>query len=310
LERKGIPIEKRRLRADIIVTLIFAAIVVLILIFSFGKMGAKMFGPRTISHTSFDYLKVKKPAIESGFLLKDGETPECFKCHVEVNFSRFKKSVHGKLKCEACHPGMGAEFPKPMEAETGWQRRASFLTCLDCHKTNPDDYKNDPHVEAVQKGDKRAPLCGRCHGNHYIQKATSDGSVVSRLNQPALCGKCHEKEEETYDMNFHGRALVGHSYLRSASCSDCHGPHRVGLNDFKKSEDKVSACRRCHLKANKNFVQFVIHQEEFDKRYPILNIVTLFMIILTISVLTLFYAHTVLWFIRNVTEKVRTWRGR
>jgi hypothetical protein len=125
------------------------------------------------------------------------------------------------------------------------------------------------------------------------------------------CGTCHADALETYRHNYHGKAaLLGSA--NSATCADCHGAHTVLA--LYEPDEAIPACSRCHPQASDSFVSFRIHAQATldpdpeDPRasdFRIFFWVTVFFTVLVVAVLTFFYLHTGLWFLRSLHERLR-----
>jgi DnaJ-class molecular chaperone len=60
-----------------------------------------------------------------------------------------------------------------------------------CHSEVVEQYKASVHGQALARGVTEAPLCTDCHGEHSIQKHTSEASPVSAGRIRETCGSCH-----------------------------------------------------------------------------------------------------------------------
>ena len=69
----------------------------------------------------------------------------------------------------------------------------------------------------------------------------------------------------------------------------------------------VATCRRCHPRANANFVLYVPHADPDNReRYPWLYYAARAMHGLIIGVFAFFGLHTFLWLVRSLMEQRRT----
>ncbi len=161
---------------------------------------------------------------------------ECLACHGQegfasesgrslyVNESRFKGSVHGSLSCTDCHTAIHG-FPHPEHPQP--------VQCSSCHAGEAQDIGASVHASAS------AQPCLSCHGNpHQILAPSNPGSTVYPLNVPRTCGACHGNPEmakkygfpNVYSMyidSIHGFALTKDGLLVAATCSSCHGTHKI-----------------------------------------------------------------------------------
>jgi hypothetical protein len=108
------------------------------------------------------------------------------KFSVFVDEKKFNSSIHGKIDCIGCHVDLkGSDFP-----HTDKVQKAS---CGGCHSDIQKLYVESLHGQAIRKGDKLAPYCKDCHGNHEILSVKDPKSSVYPMNIPMLCGKCHRE---------------------------------------------------------------------------------------------------------------------
>lgn len=210
---------------------------------------------------------------------------DCLRCHSEraleassdarplyVDALEHAGSVHGRngVSCAQCHVGVS-----PSE-----QRACSTITekvnCAVCHEAQVANYNRGRHGRLHAGGDPNAPSCIDCHGVHTMleHQAPEDASpvLVARLresptftrNVPTLCARCHregakaavryfgpeEKIIEHYAMSIHGKGLIESGLTVTATCTDCHTPHRELPHidpESSVSEQNIAAtCGRCH----------------------------------------------------------------
>jgi predicted CXXCH cytochrome family protein len=235
-----------------------------------------------------------------------------------VDVEQFQRSAHGNLTCTQCHPDIVPDQPEnPHPDSTRLPQEATVLYdyshCADCHPQEFSFYEEGVHAEALASPegielDVPPPTCGDCHNAHYTSAATRTELLASVSE---VCGECHPEALKSYEHNYHGKAaLLG--YEKTATCADCHGAHTVLA--LSETDQTVSACRRCHPKATASFADYRIHAEATlnpdpdDPRatdFRILFWVTLFFTVLVVAVLAVFYAHTGLWFLRSLHERLR-----
>lgn len=182
---------------------------------------------------------------------KDGET-----LSVYVDEKVFQHSVHGNLGCVDCHEDLAdSEFPHetPQSVECGL-----------CHTEEQEQFKESLHAKALARGDKLAPRCQNCHGNHNILPAHDKDSNVSALRIPYVCGSCHSEGAEVqrqrpihqshilenYSESIHGEGLFKKGLSVSATCVSCHSAHLILPHTDPRSsisqEKIVSTCLKCH----------------------------------------------------------------
>lgn len=169
-------------------------------------------------------------------------------------------SVHEGFSCTDCHvDDRKAETPHYMG---GGKPK---VTCGECHESAEKDYlSTDIHGQRYKAKDPDAPWCTDCHGGHRILPLKSKDSVMSRINQPELCGKCHGSDElssqnhpgiskrrlmERFYGSVHWQAIKEGKH--SATCTDCHGHHTIlptsdPKSSVARSKNLVETCKKCH----------------------------------------------------------------
>ncbi|MEW6509623.1 MAG: cytochrome b/b6 domain-containing protein [Bacteroidota bacterium] len=196
-------------------------------------------------------------------------TATCARCHAAVD-STFNASDHGialaagvkgSPTCIDCHGEHEVQAPADSAAQTNWKNLAAM--CLRCHVDDPDvrarvgptagfiaSYEQSVHARAVKVGNEAAATCIDCHGSHEMKKGGNPSSLVAKPNIAATCGRCHADVLEQYRGSIHGTALAA-SVMASATCTDCHGEHRILSPKDARSPvaaGNVSAqvCTPCH----------------------------------------------------------------
>ena len=194
----------------------------------------------------------------------------CATCHSsEVN--QYDRSIHGRTRargnndapsCQSCHGAahqvLAADNPKSPVNKVNLPD-----TCGTCH-SNPRlvakyyfavafpvaAYKAGVHGRAIAQGDLRGASCADCHGVHGILPADDPHSTIWKQNVAATCGKCHVDVYDVYRGSVHGQAVAAGA-LQAATCSDCHGEHRILAPSNPASPVYVTnvsqlTCSRCH----------------------------------------------------------------
>ena len=294
------------------------------------------------------------------------DNSECLGCHGKINERKFAQSVHGANSCNGCHWDItdikahekakgGKIHTEPVTChrchkKEGAEHYASAhfindIQCKDCHKDihemtpwkgdkvrviqkctdcHPDDgYAESVHGKAVIDGNPDSATCSDCHGLHKIPllKGEEPKVVQSRKEfHTEVCQKCHGDAEmmkrnsvfpiatQTYYESYHGKVEeLGYPSL-VAGCADCHGFHSILKRDNPKSlisdARLVETCRKCHPRANANFVQFITHASHTDpEREPVLYWTFVLMTALLASVFGVFWIHTILWWRKDFWEK-------
>ncbi|MBI5360402.1 MAG: cytochrome b/b6 domain-containing protein [Planctomycetes bacterium] len=248
-------------------------------------------------HGTHDILPKKDPASTVNHV----NLPKtCAKCHedqaliekynipVKGIVQGYQKSVHGKAlmekgliisavctDCHSYHNILPPDDPKSTVYKKNIQQ-----TCGSgkCHIKISRDYAESVHGFAVKNGNKDAPTCNDCHGEHLIRQKEDPKSPVSTASIATVtCAQCHRSEKintkyevssdklESYYSSYHGLASrVGD--LTVANCASCHGIHNI-----KKSSDSSSTINpdnlpqtcgqeNCHPGATANFTKGTIHK--------------------------------------------------
>jgi hypothetical protein len=209
----------------------------------------------------------------------------CMVCHSDPNLVRIKAgklvsyyidqkavehSAHARVACTGCHRDFS--FTAPHTASADW-RAAAKNSCQNCHKAEWDAYSKSVHGAGTLPGAKPStlpkPLCGDCHGGHYIAKASTDPAAAAKLHASAqqICGDCHKDYWANYDDYYHGAA-----YRKGApdapACWDCHTAHSVLPSSDRSSatnvENLTSTCGKCHKNVSSTYTQYaqIIHKKD------------------------------------------------
>jgi Class III cytochrome C family/Doubled CXXCH motif (Paired_CXXCH_1) len=183
----------------------------------------------------------------------------CLACHgqpgatnpsgrsIYIDQSHFSQSVHSGLSCTSCHTSITG-YPHPNQVEP--------VKCGTCHSTEASDVTDSVHAKTA------AVPCLGCHGNpHEIVPVTNPSSPVYPLNVPRTCGTCHSNPAmakkyglpNVYAMymdSIHGFALTKEGLLVAASCSSCHGTHKILSHTNPQSRtyrtNIPNTCGTCH----------------------------------------------------------------
>ena len=218
----------------------------------------------------------------------------CMVCHGDPNLIRIKgdeyvsyyvseavlnASAHGPSKktpsgvlCTGCHLDF-ASTGKHSDAD--WKRTAR-MACRACHTLEDDAYGKGAHAVNNRPGqtdpnaDKK-PLCGDCHGAHDIARLDANGLAALHRNGWQVCGRCHQKEWQSYADYYHGAA-----YKKGApdapACWDCHGAHEILPSSDRRSPTNgtnlaatcggETAGKKCHTNVNDEFLSYagLIHR--------------------------------------------------
>lgn len=143
--------------------------------------------------------------------------------------------------CHGAHRILLADNPESKVFPTNLPQ-----TCAECHSNKElmdqyhlpsntfEEYSQGIHGEyLLQKNDRTAPTCARCHGNHgALPPGAEDVEHV--------CGQCHIRAADYFDQSPH---LAAMKRKEMAQCVSCHEQHRTQ----KASVDMLgSVCVNCH----------------------------------------------------------------
>lgn len=192
----------------------------------------------------------------------------CLECHKKVVIL---PEAHGKIKCTGCHGGI-ERLPHP--------KKLPDAGCGQCHAEEQASYEKGAHGYSLRQGNKAAPRCQDCHGEHEILPVEYSSSPVNRRNIPETCGKCHKEPlfaekhgipirnpYELYSKSQHFKALK-QGNMDAAVCTDCHGVHGI-LNSSQPDapifrRNIPETCSRCHKDEFEAFTRS-IHWKAFIK---------------------------------------------
>lgn len=172
---------------------------------------------------------------------------DCLGCHEQPAAATFQASVHGSLSCTDCHSSKKA-YPHG-ESEPK-------VKCDTCHAEPASGVASSVHTSAG------AQPCLGCHGEpHAILPASNPKASIYPTNLPRTCGNCHadgkfakqhhiQEVYSPYIDSIHGFALTKDGLLVAASCSSCHGSHKILSRKDPKSRTHhaniPATCGTCH----------------------------------------------------------------
>jgi cytochrome b subunit of formate dehydrogenase len=166
--------------------------------------------------------------------------------------------------------------------------------------------KGSVHGRLWAKGSADGPVCTTCHESHAIDDPIMPRPLLGFADE---CGDCHGEFYSSYRGNFHGK-FTQLGLVTSATCSDCHSPHRILPVDDPGSSvhpDRLGeTCGNCHEGAAAAFLQIDPHSDPTDpddNRY--VYYVNLFMVGLLIGVFAFFGIHDLLWLQRSAIGSLR-----
>ncbi len=215
--------------------------------------------------------KLKEPPRDLR-LPREGSEKVCLGCHgpekdpamvregrassIEINGQRFARSVHGSnnVSCVKCHTELPHKYGLPL------------IKCGSCHEHEKvaAAYSRSVHGKQLAAGDKLAPTCQECHGEHYIVPLQHPDSPAAPLNISQMCTKCHaegrpverasavprEQVQKRYTQNIHKDGLFKQGLVVTAVCTSCHTSHSVLPHTDPASsisrQNVVRTCMKCH----------------------------------------------------------------
>jgi cytochrome b subunit of formate dehydrogenase len=246
---------------------------------------------------------------------------KCQWCHDEeaIEFNSSVHSLNG-VQCTDCHTNI-----HELSAWKGDKKRV-IQTCETCHPEEGERYSESVHGKGTLAENPDSPDCTDCHGqNKSLHNVPILQGKTLREFHTEACATCHADETmmkrnkvfpiatQTYYESYHGKIEeLGYPRL-VAGCSDCHRAHEVLPEDNPKSsispQHLVETCKKCHSKADANFVKFDTHANYKNPKVPIFYWTFLFMHSLLAFVFGGFWLHTFLWWRKDFWEQ-RALRAR
>ncbi len=189
------------------------------------------------------FLAWHTPALEAQPPTPTPHTNEayCFGCHQDPELSvrlpsgeilplyvdpdGYRRSIHAQedITCVDCHPNIRGYPHPPLLA---WDRRdftiGLYTRCRKCHDEQYRQSLDSMHARELAGGNRNAPVCADCHGDHYVQPVDRARTWI-----PYTCSKCHSTIYEQYKESVHGAALIGEGNPDVPTCIDCHGVHHM-----------------------------------------------------------------------------------
>ncbi len=175
--------------------------------------------------------------------------------------------------CSDCHGMHGVQPSSDPNAPTA--HRHVPETCGKCHREIFEAYRDSIHGEGLALGNRMAPVCTDCHGEHRILGVSDPKSPVFAANIPGeTCGRCHADERlsekyglavgkaSAYEDSFHGMALRG-GRVTVANCASCHGVHDIRPSSDPRSHvnpaNLSATCGKCHPGVGEHFTITSVH---------------------------------------------------
>jgi cytochrome b subunit of formate dehydrogenase len=276
--------------------------------------------------------------------IKIAQEKMCLACHLDnldvrarvapsAKFiAAYEHSVHGSAllkgngaaaNCVDCHGSHTIQREREM---TSTVNRANIpATCAKCHGVIEKEYAESIHGKSALNGNKEAPVCTNCHGEHNILATSNPAAPTAPSNvSQQVCSPCHNSvmlnekygiagnRFQTFDASYHGLAIRSGS-TQVANCASCHGVHNI-----KPSSDSTSSvsksnlavtCGKCHPGANNRFTIGSVHAATERKEDPLLYWISSLYVILISSIIGGMLLHNLFDFYRKSKRKLMIRRG-
>lgn len=267
----------------------------------------------------------------------------CAQCHADIAAMEkyqlrqravvitYEKTVHGRAHergvsnsavCTDCHGSHDLHHGANPSSKLYWRNLPT--TCGKCHENVKQTYNRSIHGKAVASGNRDAPSCVDCHGEHTIIGISDPLASVASGHIPETCGRCHASERiatryrlspmvvQTYMKSFHGLSLA-FGGVTAAHCASCHGVH-----DILPSDDPLSAihpvnlpqtCGKCHpgMISRLKVAPIRIHAPPgaAEGKHWLVNFVARFYIAMIIVVVGLMALHNALDWLAKTRAHIR-----
>ncbi len=219
------------------------------------------------------------------------ENTDCLGCHGDrslatsrngksvslfVDGKKFASSIHASLTCVGCHADLqGKELPH--------ESPLAKVDCGSCHTQQQKEHAASLHGQAIAHGDRLAPRCPDCHGNHDILGVKDPRSAVAPQRVPWVCGKCHQEGSpvqrqrvihedhilSNYSESIHGEALLKKGLTVAATCVSCHTAHTILRHTDPRSSinrnNIAATCTKCHSQieaVHRKFIRGALWEKE------------------------------------------------
>ena len=278
--------------------------------------------------------------------LKKAQARLCLSCHLRDKsvrdaaastrgfISSYEHSVHGAAlargdarapTCIDCHGAHDARHG--FDSSSPVNKMKVGQVCGRCHEPESRQYDASVHGIALHKGNKDAPACTDCHGEHGILSPKDPSSPVAAANVSArVCSPCHASVKitekwnlprdrtQTFADSYHGLAARGGA-VEVANCASCHGTH-----DILPSANPASRVNRanlaktcgtsgCHPGANARFATGKVHVVSTPQAQPLLYWIGTLYLILIVTVVGGMLVHNLLDFLRKSKRHMQIRRG-
>jgi len=181
--------------------------------------------------------------------------PSGEKMDLYIDKEGFKKTIHGKIGCWACHPDIDlSDHPRPMRIES--KKAFTNKITADCFRCHPRDVlsKHKGHAKLIEA---KEFLCIDCHGYHKNQPIKE---WKEKAKYQEYCMSCHKLDlfktlpsQEKISVKI-DLAQLKESVHKNFECIVCHKDFSKKAHpsyDFKTKRDYVinlskSICQTCH----------------------------------------------------------------
>lgn len=280
-------------------------------------------------------------------VLKRTQERLCLACHAKAKGSpagnaakaafvaSYETSVHGQAlargvswapNCVDCHGSH--ENRHSFDPASRINKMHVQEVCGRCHGEQMKQFVGSSHGMALARGNKDAPACTDCHGEHSILSPKDPRSRVAAANVSArVCAPCHasltltEKwnlpidRSSTFADSYHGLASRGGGGRTVANCASCHGAHDILPSSNPASRVAVAniaaTCGKagCHPGANARFAAGKIHISTVPKSSPLIYWVATLYILLIVGTIGAMLLHNGLDFYRKSKRQYAIRRG-
>ena len=246
---------------------------------------------------------------------------DCSVCHERAT-KTYLTSVHGinfqkgtdkkSAVCSDCHGTHDINKANSRLSKLYWTNIPN--TCGQCHKKEYTEYSRGIHGAALKEGNRDAPVCTDCHGEHNNDAVKMTSSRVSAANIPQTCGQCHSAQRinvkyslssnvlGSYLQSYHGLAIQQGS-VTAANCASCHGAHEILPSSDPRSminpKNLEKTCGQCHPGISSKVSRGMVHGSFIVGTNPANDLVRNFYIFLIYFVSGILLLHNLLDFSRK-----------
>jgi hypothetical protein len=227
--------------------------------------------------------------------LKVNQEKLCLKCHIkdspnQSNYAKslvnYEKSVHGAAilrgkkeaaTCVDCHGSH--DLRKKDDPQSRINQLNVPNVCGKCHVGISQEYKSSIHGHALIKGNKDAPVCTYCHGEHAIksmpelpQKVFEENHIdrmAVESNKMVFCVGCHSDAALAKRNNIltieqaHNWLPNKAKHWDAVKCVDCHSSYNAPnlSHDILSPAKTIKKCEECHNQNSVLLSQLYKHEK-------------------------------------------------